>query len=188
MENIAIFIDLDHTLIKPKSGETFPKDLDDWELITKTVERVWAMKKALNCKVLIVSNQAGIEYGFISESELGIKLKEVKAAINNYVRALKSFENNSRNYLESINVIDNIQYCKYKESYYRKPNSGMAYSLALEYQLNLSKSFMIGDLQSDLDFALNSGIGTYIDVKKLNSFTIADLDSVKFIEHSLRSK
>jgi histidinol phosphatase-like enzyme len=31
--NGALFFDLDHTLIKPKSDKIFPKDKDDWEFI-----------------------------------------------------------------------------------------------------------------------------------------------------------
>lgn len=144
--NKAIFLDLDGTLIQTKSGETFPKDNDDWKFKDKVVDIV----KGFTDKgfiPIIVSNQGGIEAGFVKQEEFDNKLDIIRSQISEY-----------------LGVDIHGAYCSLGESYFRKPNPGMAYRMAIDLELNLRNSIMVGDMESDRKFAKNAYIGTYYDI------------------------
>ena len=62
----VIFCDLDGTLIETISGETFPKGI--WDMRIK-LDVLDAIKKLNPEYVLIVSNQGGIESGFVAKHD-----------------------------------------------------------------------------------------------------------------------
>lgn len=144
--NKALFLDLDGTIIKTKSGETFAKDINDWEFISGVLP---AIKRYVEKGyiIVIVSNQGGIELGYHTASYIEDKIQNIRREIEDYIR---------------IDV--NISYCPYMDGYYRKPNPGMAYHFAIALNLDLRKSIMIGDNKSDNEFAVMAGIGGYLHV------------------------
>ena len=75
--SIAAF-DLDWTLIKPKSGRTFPKNKDDWELLypNHTLEKLTEISKSH--QVAIFTNQAGVQIGKTSVSDLKHKFSAIQ--------------------------------------------------------------------------------------------------------------
>lgn len=145
--NKALFLDLDGTIIKTKSGKTFPKNIHDWEFIPNVVARI-GLYYAAGYKICIVSNQMGISLGFLSEDEFNTKVTNVCSAIEEQLKIKEPFIS--------------YQYCKEEVDFNRKPNPGMAYELAMEYELDLKSSIMVGDRPEDLQFAANSGIGKYM--------------------------
>lgn len=159
MKNYKIlFADLDGTLIKTKSGETFPKGIWDMEFRFDVLD---AIKKLKPDYILIVSNQGGIESGFVDAYDFQSKSEYISRAIREYCGCECYCE-----YCETNN----------KQDYYRKPNIGMLNLLIETYvgddfDYIKSKSLMIGDASgkegqfSDTDkkTAENFGID-YIDV------------------------
>ena len=152
----VIFCDLDGTLIETISGETFPKGIWDMKFRFDVLD---AIKKLNPEYVLIVSNQGGIESGFIDGNNFRRKSEYITRAIKEYCgcecRAM---------YCETNDKLDT----------YRKPNTGMLYSLLenvddLDYVKSVS--LMIGDASgkegqfsdSDKKTAENFGID-YMDV------------------------
>ena len=76
-----IFCDLDGTLIETISGETFPKGIWDMKLRFDVLDTI----KKLNPEyVLIVSNQGGIESGFVDAQKFQTKLSYIIKAIDEY--------------------------------------------------------------------------------------------------------
>lgn len=144
--NKALFLDLDHTLIHPRSGNTFPTDIDDWELAYGDVVGRLHQYKAKGYKLVIVTNQGGVDANFITEHEVQQKLKNV-------VKALQR-PDADEDYIYWY-------YCPDMKSYFRKPNPGMAYRAALDLRLDLSESIMVGDLGTDHQFAKRAGIGSF---------------------------
>lgn len=63
----VIFADLDGTIIDTISGDTFPKGI--WDMRIK-LDFLDAIKKLNPEYVLIVSNQGGIESGFVDKHDL----------------------------------------------------------------------------------------------------------------------
>ena len=154
MEDKALFIDLDGTLITTNSGRKFPIHSNDWKLLPNTLE---AIKYFYNkgYKLIIVSNQGGISEGYLAEKVFINKIEAVCAK----VEKLMKFKRNTIAYF----------YCKDMESYNKKPNPGMAYEAAIEYELNLSESVMFGDFESDKGFQVNAGIGEYYHITDINN-------------------
>lgn len=147
--NKAVIINLDNTLVKTKSGKDYFERPSDWEFITGIVTklRTFSDKGYIIC---IVSNQGGISTGRVIEQDVLNRIKEIKQELEQAIgREVHSI------------------YCAELESYHRKPNPGMAYTLALALELNLRNSYMIGSSKSDMEFAKNAYIGTYYDLEDL---------------------
>ena len=158
----VIFCDLDGTLIETISGETFPKGIWDMKLRFDVLDAI----KALHLQyVFIVTNQGGIESGFVNEYNFGVKLDYITMAIREY-----------------CNCTCYALYCKTNnKSYpYRKPNTKM-----LEYLMKKHvgddfdslkpASLMIGDASG------KDGQFSDSDKKTAESFGIDYMDVEDFI-------
>ena len=153
-----IFWDLDGTLIETISGETFPKGIWDMRIKFDVLDAI----KRLNPEyILIVSNQGGIESGFVDRYDFKSKSEYITRAIGEYC-GCKCYGM----YCETNNKLD----------LYRKPNTGMLEELMESYvgddfDYIKQKSLMIGDASgkegqfsdSDKKTAENFGID-YMDV------------------------
>lgn len=127
-----IFSDLDGTLINTISGEQFPKGIWDMQIRFEVLD---AIKSLHPQYVFIVSNQGGIENGFVDEDNFRVKLDYVIRAIREYC-GCKCY---------GVCCITND-----KLNPRRKPNTGMLEYLLEKYAWNYSnnikqKSLMIGD-------------------------------------------
>lgn len=130
--NKALFLDLDGTVIVTKSGEIFAKTKDDWQFnknilqkIEEYVDKGWY--------IMFVSNQGGIETGTVKLNDFRQKIK----AVTNEILITTGCPFQRLGY--RFTVTNN------PEDFYRKPNPGMAYDLALSYILDLSECIMVGD-------------------------------------------
>ena len=153
-----IFCDLDGTLIETISGETFPKGIWDMKIRFDVLD---AIKKQNPEYILIVSNQGGIESGFVDAQKFQTKLSYIIKAIDEY-----------------CDCECYAMYCdtNNKSDLYRKPNTKMLETLLKDYvgddiEYIKQKSLMIGDASgkegqfsdSDKKTAENFGID-YMDV------------------------
>jgi DNA 3'-phosphatase len=161
-----IFADLDGTLIDTISGETFPKGIWDMKIKFNVLDKIKEIKP--KC-LLIVTNQGGIEKGFVNRRNFEFKMEYLCRAIKEYT---------------GIEVEYN--YCEKNDPNwrYRKPNIGMIDSLiykminrgVIENGIETGKILMIGDASgkegqfsdSDKKFAENAGFD-YLDV---NDFVV----------------
>ena len=158
-----LFCDLDGTLIKTKSGETFPKGIWDMEFRFDVLD---AIKKLSPDYIMIVSNQGGIESGFVDADNFQAKSEYVCRAVREYC---------------GCNC-----YCTYcetndKQDYHRKPNIGMLNLLTERYvgddfDYIKSVSLMIGDASG------KEGQFSDTDKKTAENFGIDYLDVDDFVE------
>lgn len=148
----ALFLDLDHTVIRPLGGRTFPKDADDWEWMPGMIDALKSEIAAAGgwqqVKFILVTNQGGVALGYQTEHEVEAKLRRIRQELG-----------------EAVGCPIH-SYTSYKADYDRKPNPGMAYKAALEFELDLPECMMIGDMDSDREFAIAAGIERYMDVQK----------------------
>ena len=155
----VIFSDLDGTLIKTISGETFPKGIWDMQIRFEVLDKIKEVKPEY---LLIVSNQGGIEKGFVNQNHFSIKLDYICASIMEYC--------NCHCYAMYCLTNDKSDPC-------RKPNVGMLNYLTElhvgdDFDYIKQKSLMIGDASgkegqfsdSDKKTAENFGID-YMDVE-----------------------
>lgn len=158
-----LFIDLDGTLIQTKSGNTFPEGIWDMEFKFNVLK---AIRKLSPEYVCIVSNQGGIELGYVDYMHIVSKMGYVCGVISDYCKI----------------KYGNVQYafCMLNDKQHRdrKPNTGMLEDYVRHNfnnfgNPNLSKNeiLMVGDASgkegqfsdSDKKCAENFGID-YLDM------------------------
>ena len=156
----VIFSDLDGTLINTISGETFPKGIWDMQIRFDVLDKIKEIKPTY---LLIVSNQGGIESGFVDAHNFRVKSEYITRAIREYCGC--------ECYAMYCTTND-------KTDLYRKPNVGMLENLLKSYvgddfDCIKQKCLMIGDASgkegqfsdSDKKTAENYGID-YMDVEE----------------------
>ena len=157
-----LFTDLDGTLIKTNSGEIFPKGIWDMKFRFDVLDAI----KKLNPKyVLIVSNQGGIESGFVNYDNFQAKAEYISRAIGEYCEC--------EVYSEFCATND-------KEDEYRKPNTGMLEQLTENYvgddfEYIKSVSLII------VDASCKEGQFSNTDKKTAENFGIDYLDVDDFV-------
>ncbi len=147
--------DLDYTIIKTRSGNVFPKDKNDWELLNDKIKSTLTkLSNDPDYLIVIFSNQKGVGSG----KKNFISVKDFQDKIHN-IRKILGF-----NFIFIASTEDDI---------YRKPRIGMFDYLksanGLGLKIGKSNSFYVGDMagrktdkyDTDLKFALN------LDVKFL---------------------
>lgn len=102
-----LITDLDGTLIETLSGDTFPKGIWDMKIKLYVFE---AIKNYAPDDILIISNQGGIEKGFVDKEMFEYKFDYISSALEDYTNI------SVYNFYCDSNDKDNIN---------RKPNTGM---------------------------------------------------------------
>lgn len=136
----AVFFDRDGTLHVDKVETTLEKG---FELFPDTIRTLKEIKKR-GYRIIIVTNQSGIAKGHIT-------LKQMKKFNRKLRLTLK------RNGCK----IDAIYYCPHKNSdncKCAKPNSGMLDRARMEFNIDIKKSYIVGDKIGDIKAANNAGI------------------------------
>ena len=143
-KNKAILFDYDGTLRLTKSGEHYPTDISDIEIIPGRTEKLLELQSQ-GYILLGVSNQSGIAKGLLSNDT-----------------AIACFEKTN----EMLGVNIDYKYCGHSvppiTCYCRKPGVGLGIEFIEKYKLDPSQCIMVGDLTSDKTFAKRCGF-KYID-------------------------
>ena len=160
----TLFLDRDGTIIKqfPSTANRDEKkrayitELNQVELLEGSADAI-ARARRLGFKVIIVTNQSAVARGWLTEE----KLKK----IDEHMCDLLKKENPRA-------IIDKSYYCPYYadgviEKYKiaspdRKPGTGMILKAKEKYDVDLKKSYMIGDSYSDIKCGLNAGTKTIL--------------------------
>lgn len=142
----AVFLDKDGTLIPD-----IPYNIDP-EKITLQHNSLEGLQLlcAQGYSLIIVSNQAGVALGYFTEAQLKLAMEKLQKLL-----------------LEAGVPIDDIYYCphhpdaklaKYKKRCVcRKPAPGLLLRAAQDYDINLSDSWMIGDILNDIEAGNRAG-------------------------------
>lgn len=147
----AIFLDRDGTMNVSKG---FISNADDLELIPGTIEAIKAINKS-GALAIVITNQPVIARGECSFDELH--------NIHNKLKTLLG---------EKGAFVDDIFYCPHHpdkgfegevpelkfDCDCRKPKTGMIDEAVKKYNIDLSKSYMVGDSTMDLELARNAGV------------------------------
>ena len=163
LKNWTIFLDRDGVINIQKSGgyiqncaefQFLPKNLDVFQKISTLFETV-----------LVVTNQQGIAKGLMTEKDLN--------EIHEYMIAEIS---------KAGGQVNKVYFCPdfaYLNSPCRKPNTGMALQAKEDFpEIDFSKSVMVGDSDSDIEFGKRLGMLTVwidngvVSDKKRKSITV----------------
>lgn len=142
----GVFLDRDGTINEELNFITRPEQI---VLLPGAGEAVRTLNE-LNLPTVVISNQSGVARGFLSEEDLsGIHARLREELARSGAR------------------LDRIMYCPHhptegKPPYNiacrcRKPQTGMLEDAAHELDIDLARSFVVGDRLADIEAAHNSG-------------------------------
>jgi len=151
MSDKAIFLDRDDTLIEDPGYINNPEQVK----LLDGVPEALIQLKALGYKLIVVTNQSAVAHGIVTEKVLGEihdRLKQLLADKNAF--------------------LDRIYYCPYhpegvvpkysKESNCRKPSPGMLLKAADEMDIDLGRSWCVGNSSRDIEAGLRAGCKTIL--------------------------
>jgi D-glycero-D-manno-heptose 1,7-bisphosphate phosphatase len=149
MPQYAVFLDRDGTL---NEDPGYLGEPDKVKLFPGTGKALSLLKNRYNFKLIVISNQSGIARGLISESEVDA----VNARINELLK-------------EDKVEIDAFYYCPHhpdfssrEEVECRKPSPSMIYQASSDLNIELDKSYFIGDTPADILCGINAGLKTVL--------------------------
>lgn len=148
--NKAIFLDRDGVINEVKTRRVkFVNRPEDFHLLAGVPEAI-AKLRQLGFKIFVVTNQGGVGLGYMKEKTLQqIHVKMQQDLIVQHPEA----------------IIDDIAYCPHKPKEgcaCRKPEPGMILELANRHDIDLSKSWMIGDMEVDIEAGKKAGCRTML--------------------------
>ncbi len=165
--NRAIFLDRDGVINKRLIGD-YVKKIEEFELLPKVREALIEFKN-MGYLLIVVTNQQGIAKGIMTEEDLKV--------VHNYM-------------LKLLPEIDDIFYCPHLDGTCncRKPKNGMLLKAKEKWNIDFSRSWMIGDSESDIICGKSVGCKTirilYDNEKTEADFIAKDLyDCVKIIKN-----
>src|SRR6185312_52998 len=142
--NKAIFIDKDGTLI-----HDVPYNVDP--ALIKFEDHAFESLYMLQQKgyyLVVVSNQPGISKGYFKEEDLKVVEEKIKKSL---------FKNKV--------MLQGFYYCPHAEEEHcncRKPKPGLIFNAARDLEIDLSRSWMIGDILNDVEAGKRSNCKTIL--------------------------
>ena len=149
--NKAVFLDRDGTLI---ANRHYGSDPDGIELLDGVVEGLCKLRAA-GYRLVLVSNQSGVARGYFDEGAVAQMHDRLQRMLNRHGAAL-----------------DGLEYCPHHpegiappyavECACRKPAPGMLRRAARKHGVNLSASWMVGDIEADVEAGRRAGARTVL--------------------------
>jgi len=142
----AVFLDRDGTVIE-ESG--YLDRLDRLAIYPYAVDAVRLLNRA-GFKVIVISNQSGIARGLVRESFVAEAHAHISAYLNAGGASLDGFYYCPHHPDGTIAALRQRCEC-------RKPGAGMLITAAAEHDLDLGRSFVVGDRWDDVGAARAAG-------------------------------
>lgn len=160
----TLFLDRDGVINKKREND-YVKKLDELELIPGSVGSIASLSKYFG-KVIVVTNQQGIGKGLMLERDLDV--------IHSYIKK-EVVEKNGR-----IDAFYHAPQLASENSVMRKPEIGMALKAKKEFsEIDFNKSIMVGDSNSDMQFAHNAGMWPVLIRQSETQNKIYGIDALK---------
>ncbi|MBI5022469.1 MAG: HAD family hydrolase [Ignavibacteriales bacterium] len=151
MNRAGIFLDRDGTIVEEVDYLRSPSQI---QLLAESAEAI-RFANELGLLLFIVTNQSGIARGLLTENELEIIHSELTTQLKN---------KGAR--------IDGLYYCPHHPEFgseryrrdceCRKPKTGMLHQAAKDHNVDLLKSFVVGDKMIDIQTGNNCGARTIL--------------------------
>ena len=147
----AVFLDRDGVL-NVLLRDDYVKRPDELALLPGAREGVRALN-ALGLPVFVISNQQGVAKGLMSSSDLDAVDAALRAAL-----ATEAPDSQTAR-------LDGSYYCPHGADAAcacRKPKAGLLLQAAREHDLDLARSFFVGDAETDAQAARAAGVGHFV--------------------------
>ena len=136
----AIFLDRDGVINQERKD--YVKKLDEFIILDKTSDAINIIKNR-GFLVIIITNQSAINKKLLS------------------VETLNKIHEKLQSYLERYDTsFDGVYFCPYTPSENcecRKPKPALILQAVIDFQIDLSESYMIGNSETDIQAARNAG-------------------------------
>jgi D-glycero-D-manno-heptose 1,7-bisphosphate phosphatase len=152
--NPAVFLDRDNTLILNDGDLGRPADV---RLIHGVPEGLASLRDA-GFNLIVVTNQAGVARGVFTEDDVDAVHQRIASMIDDNVHR--------------AGLIDRFYYCPYhpegtvaeykRDHLWRKPHPGMILQAARDMEVDLARSWMIGDQERDVKAGQAAGCRTVL--------------------------
>lgn len=174
MSRPALFLDRDGVI---NIDHAYVSKQEDFEFVDGIFELCRSAKK-LGFLICVVTNQAGIGRGYYTEEDF--------LELTNWMCSVFSEEGCE---------IDKVYFCpthpvhgvgEYKtDSQYRKPRPGMILQAVQEFDIDLTKSILVGDKETDIQAGIAAGIKCNLLYCAMFSEIPKKTDAVAIIESLL---
>ena len=138
----AVFLDRDGTLMREVNYCADPKQVEIFPGVPDALLRL----RAAGYKLVVISNQAGIGRGYFSEAQYRLVEAEVARAV-----------------LPA--TFDAVYFCPDRPdraTERRKPATGMVVEAQHDHDIDLARSFFVGDKAIDIECGRNAGVRTIL--------------------------
>jgi D-glycero-D-manno-heptose 1,7-bisphosphate phosphatase len=136
----AVFIDRDGTIMEDAEYCSQPNQVKVFPGVPQALRRL----KSKGFKLIVITNQSGIGRGFFTLDEYRSVESEVSRQLGD-------------------GLIDATYFCPDVpglDCSHRKPSPGMILQAKQEHQIDLARSFFIGDKEIDVECGRNAGVRT----------------------------
>ena len=155
----TLFLDRDGVINK-KLDNDYVKNWNEFIFLNRSIEAI-SILTLLFTRILIVTNQRGVGKGLMTKEALYFIHEKMLGSIRKANGDIKKIY-----FATDIN----------EESFYRKPNSGMAFQSKRDFpDIKFEKSVMVGDSQSDMAFGKNLNMFTVLITASSTSKGVADI-------------
>ncbi len=146
-KNIAIFLDRDGT-INEEVG--YMDSLDKFKIIPGAYDAIRLINKS-GMKVVVISNQAGVARGLFTEDFVKITHEYLQNALRKRGAYIDNFYYCPHHPTEGIDPYRQVCNC-------RKPAPGMLLQAAQDLNIDLKRSYLVGDRFNDMEAGKKIGV------------------------------
>jgi len=151
MGNKAVFLDRDGTLVHPRH---YPSRAEDLVLYRGLPEELRILQQ-MGFKLVVITNQGGIAHGYFTERDLELMHTSLQDQLSEFGVRIDAF------YYCPHHPEGNLAHLAC-ECECRKPKPGMILQAAKDMNLDLSSSWMVGDILNDVEAGRKAGCKTIL--------------------------
>jgi len=148
MKDKAVFLDRDGTINFDPGYLGDPKNL----VLFPDTGNALLFLKNYNFKLIVISNQSGVARGYITEKDVIAVNEEINVQLSKFDVSIDAFY-----FCPFHPDFNNEEDCNC-----RKPSPQMIINASKEHNIDLKKSYLIGDSAADIKAGINSGVKTIL--------------------------
>ena len=146
-KNIAVFLDRDGTI---NEEVEYLDSLDKLKVIPSAYEAIRLINLS-GMKALVITNQAGVAKGFFTEEFVNLTNERLQADLHRMGAKIDKFYYCPHHSTEGVGIYRQVCNC-------RKPAPGMLLNAAQELNIDLTRSYLVGDRFRDMEAGKKVGV------------------------------
>lgn len=170
----AVFLDRDGTINVEKKYVYKPEEI---EFENGSLEAIAKLNSA-GYKVIVITNQAGIARGYYTEEDVDRLHQWINSELAKYGAHIDRFYYCPHHPEHGIGIYKKICFC-------RKPRIGLIKQAINEFNINVQKSFLVGDRETDIYAGLAAGLKSILVLTGYGAQTKKIMKDYKFYADNL---